>query len=584
MNTLCVAEMLSQVEGFVVVSMDMPDAAPGSMDAQEWARVRDILHGALEVRPGLRSAWLDEACGGDSGLRAEVESLLAAADRSAFLDRPATAPESGLLSGRRIAHYEVVEKIGEGGMGAVYKAIDTRLDRPVALKVLVRGVGTWSYERRFAREAKAASALNHPNIVTIYEFDSHEGLDYLSMEYVQGTTLHHLLEERALPLGTLLGYARQAAGAIARAHQAGIVHRDLKPGNIMVTHEGMVKVLDFGLAKRQPAEPERELTQTNLTMAGTVVGTPAYMSPEQANSEGEDWRTDIFSFGVILYEIVCGRRPFEGKNAHSIMYQITHAEPAAPSLVKPSTPPAVAALITKCLAKDRAGRPQSMDEVADVLASVTAEGPERGETGRSWQMPRRAWLAGGAIGAAVVFSGVWIWRPAPQSIAYSIEAQKMREGEPLGEPYPASSADTFEGGWRFRLRMRAGQPGYLYVINEGPGDSGKSRYWVLYPAAADGAALTANAETSTGWYVFDRNPGVEKLWIVWSDRVMERFEEILRGGTSGEVRDPAQAGSIQSILAGLQKPAEFIPAGQASRVEWRAAEGVIGAAIQLRHR
>src|SRR5262249_16472271 len=159
---------------------------------------------------------------------------------------------------------------GEGGMGAVYKALDTRLGRPVALKVLTHGAGSWTHERRFAREARAASALNHPNIVTIYEFNTHDGLDYISMEYVQGTTLSKLLAERSLPVATLLEYARQAAGAIAKAHQAGIVHRDLKPGNIMVTPDGMVKVLDFGVATRQSADPDTTRTQP-LTVAGTVV-------------------------------------------------------------------------------------------------------------------------------------------------------------------------------------------------------------------------------------------------------------------------------------------------------------------------
>src|SRR5262249_3063045 len=161
--------------------------------------------------------------------------------------------------------------------------------------------------RRFVREAKAASALNHPNIVTIYEFDSHEGLDFIAMEYIQGATLNTLLEQRNLPLITLLEYTRQAAEAIARAHQAGITHRDLKPGNIMVTNEGVVKVLDFGLAKRQSAVGESHQT---LTAAGLAVGTPAYMSPEQVLGENDDWRSDIFSFGVILYEIACGQRPF----------------------------------------------------------------------------------------------------------------------------------------------------------------------------------------------------------------------------------------------------------------------------------
>src|SRR5215831_5455728 len=237
-------EYLIQNARNVIVSSYMPDPAPGPMDAREWVRIREILHGALELDPQLRPAYLDAVCGEDARLRTEVESLLAAAGQPAFFDGPAavTATITGLAPGRRVAHYQVLGKIGEGGMGAVYHALDTRLERPVALKVLVHA-GNPTGERRFVREAKAASALNHPNIVTIYEFDSDEGLDFIAMEYVQGRTLKQLLDQRSVPVSTLLDYARQAAAAVARAHEAGIVHRDLKPGNIMVTHEGIVKVL-----------------------------------------------------------------------------------------------------------------------------------------------------------------------------------------------------------------------------------------------------------------------------------------------------------------------------------------------------
>src|SRR5690349_2759523 len=283
-----------------------PDAAPDSPDAQGWARIRDILHHALGLPVVERAAYLDRACAGDSACRAEVESLLAAASQSAFLDRPVLASASGdratvamplLREGGSVGRYRIIEKVGEGGMGAVYKALDTSLDRFVALKVLLPN-RSWDHERRFAREAKAASALNHPNIVTIYEFNRQEGLDYIAMEYVQGTSLDHLLSQHTLPMQTRLEYARQMAGALAKAHTAGIVHRDLKPSNIMITPEGQIKVLDFGLAKRErspSADPQATQTQA-LTRAGMTVGTPAYMSPEQVMGEPEDWRSDIFSF------------------------------------------------------------------------------------------------------------------------------------------------------------------------------------------------------------------------------------------------------------------------------------------------
>jgi serine/threonine protein kinase len=363
MSALELLEQIATIPGNVVVSSYMAGRqAPDPMDAEEWARVRAILHRALELAPELRLAYLDDACRGDAHLRTEVESLLAASERSAFIDRPALAsdaptvtieqaPPSLLKVGQTVAHYQVVEKIGEGGMGEVYKAVDTRLDRLAALKVISHALGGGHEKQRFAREAKAASALNHPNIVTIYEFNTECGLDFIAMEYIQGATLNKLIGERKLPLETLLEYARQAAGAIAKAHAAGIVHRDLKPNNIMVTAEGVVKVLDFGLAKQEhSAASDPESTQTQaLTVAGTVVGTPAYMSPEQAMGEPADWRSDIFSFGVLLYEIACGRRPFQGKNSQAMLHQIAHKDPPSPAEVNPAAPPELAALIEKCL-------------------------------------------------------------------------------------------------------------------------------------------------------------------------------------------------------------------------------------------
>jgi len=563
------------------------ESTPESMDAREWARVRRILHHALELAPPLRPGYLDEACEGDPSLRAEVESLLAAAEKSAMLDRslvpslPATVIVETMPAGRKIGQYRVVEKIGEGGMGAVYKAIDTRLDRPVALKVVTGARGDWKQERRFAREAKAASALNHPNIVTIYEFDTQDGLDFIAMEYVQGTTLKRLLEQHTVPLETLLDYARQAAGAIAKAHAAGIVHRDLKPANIMVTADGVVKVLDFGLAKLHKSSTDPDSTETQaLTMAGTSVGTPSYMSPEQAKGEPEDSRTDIFSFGVILYEVACGRRPFHGRTTHATMYQIVHEEPPSPATLNPVVTPELALLIAKCLRKDRAERVQAMDEVAAALAQLASS--TRPATGA---LSRRSWLASGAgIAATALAAGLWLSHTPQRVIDYTLDAQRYRNGEPAGEIYAASPADTFEGGWKFRLRVRAAQPGFLYVINEGPGDSGTSRYWVLYPAAASDAPLRAGQETATGWYVFDRNPGTEKVWIVWSEHPGDAIEEVLRGNTQGEVRGPAQASRIRDVLAGLKRPAESAAPGLAGAVQWRAAGGALGGAIELRHR
>src|SRR5712692_9796180 len=222
------------------------------------------------------------------------------------------------MVGQTFIHYKIEEKLGEGGMGVVYRAVDTPLGRPVAINVL-RSERAVDPERKkgFFQEARAASALNHPNIITIYDVGQSEGVDFIVMEFVPGKTLDSLLGRRGLSLGEALRYAVEIADALAKAHGAGIVHRDLKPGNIMVTDEGRVKVLDFGLAKLTEPEPADERTLTidrdPRTQEGTIVGTVAYMSPEQAEGKKVDARSDIFSFGSVLYEMITGRRAFQGE-------------------------------------------------------------------------------------------------------------------------------------------------------------------------------------------------------------------------------------------------------------------------------
>ncbi|MBL8236196.1 MAG: protein kinase [Bryobacterales bacterium] len=291
--------------------------------------------------------------------------------------------QSGIPS--RLAHYEITGELGQGGMGAVYKAIDTKLGRPVALKVIARSTITEEDRRRFAREANAASALNHPNIVTIYAYDSVDGTDFIAMELIEGDTLDRYFSNRSTlaPLEIL----RQVAAALAAAHAAGIVHRDLKPANIMINPSGLVKVLDFGLSKRQVLAGEH--TETVLTRAGAVVGTPAYMSPEQALGEHTDWRTDIFSFGVILYEAVCGKRPFQGRNVMAVLHAVANTPHDPPA----NASPAVAALIERCLIKERGQRLQSIADAVTVLSPASADAMAALPAKRS-----RRWLAVAAVG------------------------------------------------------------------------------------------------------------------------------------------------------------------------------------------
>ena len=273
-----------------------------------------------------------------------------------------------------ITHYEIFEKIGEGGMGVVFKARDLRLDRFVAVKMLPDNkFADTSLRERFLREARTASSLNHPNIITIYEVEYSEGSHLIVMEYIKGKSLSQMLQPGGLPLTNALRYAIQAADGIAKAHAAGIIHRDLKPSNIMVTEDGIVKILDFGLAKRFESAKTDSSTHTfdeSLTNSGAVIGSVSYMSPEQALGKSLDARSDIFSFGVILFEMFAGVRPFEGKSP-IVTLQKLQLEPAPKlKLKRPEVPEVLEAIVQKALEKDLARRCQTMSVVAEDLRSV----------------------------------------------------------------------------------------------------------------------------------------------------------------------------------------------------------------------
>src|SRR6516162_1794311 len=260
-----------------------------------------------------------------------------------------------LSPGQTLGPYEIVSRLGAGGMGEVYRAKDKRLDRTVAIKVLPQGVSDVG-KQRFDREAKTISSLNHPHICTLHDIGSQDGVDYLVMECVEGETLAKRLEKGPLPLEHVLKYGAQMADALDKAHRAGIVHRDLKPGNIMLTPTG-AKLLDFGLAK--PAAPLASLATITVTKAespvtqeGTIVGTFQYMSPEQVEGKELDGRSDIFSLGAVLYEALTGRKAFEGKSQLSVASAILEKEPEPINRTKPMTPPGLEHAVRKCLAKD----------------------------------------------------------------------------------------------------------------------------------------------------------------------------------------------------------------------------------------
>ena len=278
------------------------------------------------------------------------------------------------MIGRRLSHYDVLADIGAGGMGVVYRAHDTRLDRDVAIKVLPTDRPLSQTARaRFQREAMAASALNHPNIITIYEVNSEDNIDFIVMEYVRGATLASVVKKRKLELGEAIRYCIQIADALTKAHAAGIIHRDLKPGNIMVTEDGLVKVLDFGLAKFNPsAASDGEITNTEpnqftLTQPGAVTGTVAYMSPEQARGERVDARSDIFSFGIVMFEVFSGHLPFTGPNSIALLHNLHFSPPRDLTQMRPDVPKPLVSLISRMLEKKTEKRIQTVAEVASEL-------------------------------------------------------------------------------------------------------------------------------------------------------------------------------------------------------------------------
>jgi Tol biopolymer transport system component/predicted Ser/Thr protein kinase len=336
-----------------------------------------------------------------------------------------SSPGPRSLIGQTFDHYTIIETLGEGGMGIVYKALDSHLDRFVALKTLrTSAAANDERKRRFAQEAKAASALNHPNIIHIYDIGNANNIDFIAMEYVQGKTLDQLMGRHALPINEVLTYAIQVADALDAAHGAGIVHRDLKPSNIMVTERSLVKVLDFGLAKLTehptPPHPFRpdETVSFDLppeSVEGAIMGTPAYMSPEQAQGGVLDGRSDIFSFGLILYQMVTGRLAFEGNSPVSILTQILRDEPQLPTSVSGQVPAALERIILRCLRKEPNRRHQHMSEVRIALEDLRNESisgqASPGAAGRAKRM--RRWSRPGVLasGAAlvVILAGVAWW-------------------------------------------------------------------------------------------------------------------------------------------------------------------------------
>src|SRR5438093_5599484 len=400
------------------------------MTPARFQAIEEIFRAALDHQPDQISTFLDTACGGDEVLRRRVEALLASRQRAAsFIETSAVGlatkiiqnGQADSLVGQTIGHYKISESIGTGGMGEVYLAIDITAGRKAALKLLpFRFTGDAERLKRFQQEAHAVVALNHPNILTIYEIGEDHSTHYIASELIEGETLRQRLKRGPMQLSEAVDIAIQVASALAAAHDAGIVHRDIKPENIMLRPDGYVKVLDFGIAKlaeqevpvTMPTDEALLLVETNL---GSILGTVRYMSPEQACGAQVDKRTDIWSLGAVLYEMVTGHAPFTGDTPREAMSSILEKEPPPLTSYIPHPPAELQQIISKTLRKDRGERYHSAHELLEALKDLRHKLEFTAELKRSAAVP--LWLRWNPklVGTAVALlllgaAAIWLFR------------------------------------------------------------------------------------------------------------------------------------------------------------------------------
>jgi len=574
---------------------------------ERWQQISRIFKSAILLDNEARAAYVASQCGRDDSLRVEVEKLIDShgkADADEFMNGVAAEAAAPLLTndevrrqeilnkGQRFGSYIILDSLGSGGMGEVYLARDTRLDRTVALKVLSPDI-TEDKRRmqRFRQEAKVASSLNQSNILTVFEFGEVDGLTFLATEYIDGETLRDHLHGKRLRLGEMLDISMQVLAALDAAHEARIVHRDIKPENVMLRrHDQVVKVLDFGLAKvtenRYPTlehDSDPEAITEFRTAPGVIMGTINYMSPEQAQAKEIDERTDIWSTGVIMYEMVTGKQPFRGSTTSHTIVQILEKDPV-PLTKLVEAPAELERIVMKAIAKKPGERYQTakdmltdlrrlkkrleMDAELDQTASLVV--PAKKDLRRQKKQVAVVVAIEIAVALAAIF-GVTLWKsshkttsplvttpeaPAERTLTYWITVQKFKNNNPYQDPFTLAGEINFEANYHIRVNVRSPQSGYLYILNEGPA-SGSPEYNVVFPTstANNGASLVPAGETvlipKTSWLRFDKQQGVEKLWLVFSEDVLTELEPIKKFAgieTGGLITDPALNKSIKDLL------------------------------------
>jgi eukaryotic-like serine/threonine-protein kinase len=496
------------------------------MNPERWRRLDQLFQGALEQEEARRGAFLDEACAGDAEMRREVESLLLAhAGAAGFLEeRPA-----GLAAGARLGRYEVKGPLGAGGMGEVYRAWDESLGREVAVKVLPRRAAPDpDLLRRFELEARAVGALNHPNVLAVHDVGTSGGTPYVVSELLEGETLGRRMAGSPLPLRKCLDYAVQIARGLAAAHAKGIVHRDLKPENLFVTHDGRVKILDFGLAKLSHAEPppppeqQGTLSTPPSTTPGTILGTVGYMAPEQVRGLPADHRSDIFAVGAVLYEMIFGRKAFQGDTAAETMYAILKQDPLERTAPERVLPPGVERILAHCLEKSPEERFQSARDLAFHLEALS-DASEAAPAATQVRRPAHGRRAGPALLAVLLAAGAGLW------------GWQAWRGTPGGEPPRARALTTFPGAELYPSLSPDGN--HVAFTWTGPKQDNPDIYVQLIGA---GSPLRLTTDPGN-----DYNPA-------WSpDGRSIAFLRVQSAGGDGELRLIPPLGGPERKLAGI---------------------------------
>lgn len=569
-------------------------------------RVEELFHAALARGAGERAAFLADACAGDSSMRAEVERLLDAdASSDTFLETPALGPrlyetaaspepQARIKPGETLnGRWVVGEELARGGIGAVYLARDSRLlNRPVVVKTLLDESlrNEWKV-KKFKHEMEALARVEHRGIVGVLDAgEAPDGTPFLVMQYVEGVSLASVISPGGMELRRVAGLVAQMGEALHAAHEAGVIHRDLKPGNVMLrlagTADEEVKLIDFGIAK--VFNPQ----VTTATATSLVVGSLAYMAPEQLRAEPLGAASDIYALGVIAYELVTGRKPFEPSTPYQLLEMQRAGVGVPPRRLRPDLPEAAQALMLRALSFRREDRPQNAREFGEALARAL-DGPVPGGPGRTARSPSglEAAAAHGSRGVGrgmmvrrapvlvavlllTLVAGAVLFRqfrpqepPAPQppvalrTLSYWIVVQKYRNGKPYKDAFRLPREILFEEDDRMRVGVVSPQSGYLYIVNEGPlSVGGRPDFNLLFPTptANDGAALLTPGrpviipEEGRKPFRLDAQQGTEKLWLVYSARSIDEFEAV-RGVVNapqrgGEIGDPAQAAAVEKFL------------------------------------